>query len=230
MRRLLISCGRSVCKNKRGLIPSLFLYINCGSQGSDLGDGELRKGYPGPIGTPLSYFQSTLLFQLLSPRLSLQFLLTLCNFKSLSHIVPSYQILLSSKIHKKLPISYVETSYHYNLPPSYLRDRKRLKSRRAKLGEILISSRLAKPNYILIRYLKNGQHNRNFWTTHLSFTDRADDLQPNQFVYLFSFLRSIHTKNQAAIIVSKSLMSPSLLHYQKLLLLLPLYTLSSMLL
>nr|DAV01763.1 MAG TPA: hypothetical protein [Caudoviricetes sp.] len=38
-----------------------------------------------------------------------------------------------------------------------MRGRKRLKSRRAKLGEILISSRLAKPNYILIRYLKNGQ-------------------------------------------------------------------------
>nr|DAV01762.1 MAG TPA: hypothetical protein [Caudoviricetes sp.] len=30
---------------------------------------------------------------------------------------------------------------------------------------------------------------------------------------MFSFLRSIHTKNQAAIIVSKSLMNPSLLHY-----------------
>nr|DAV01765.1 MAG TPA: hypothetical protein [Caudoviricetes sp.] len=25
--------------------------MNCGSQGSDLGDGELRKGYLGPIGT-----------------------------------------------------------------------------------------------------------------------------------------------------------------------------------
>lgn len=54
-------------KNKRGLIPSLFLYMNRGSQGSDLGDRELRKGYLGPIGTPLSYFPiflflATLLF------------------------------------------------------------------------------------------------------------------------------------------------------------------------
>lgn len=44
----------------RGLTPSLFLYINCGSQGSDLGDRELRKGYLGPIGTPPSYFWHTL--------------------------------------------------------------------------------------------------------------------------------------------------------------------------
>lgn len=54
---------------------------------------------------------------------------------------------------------------------------------------------------------------RNFWTTRLNFTDRVDGLQPNQFVYLFSSLRSIRTKNQATVIVSKSLTNPSLLHY-----------------
>ena len=54
-----IKVDRSVrikSKNKRGLIPSLFLYMNRGSQGSDLDDGELRKGYLDPIGTPLSHF------------------------------------------------------------------------------------------------------------------------------------------------------------------------------
>lgn len=53
-----IAGNRSVrikSKNKRGLIPSLFLYINRGSQGSDLGDEKLRKGYLDPIGTQLHY-------------------------------------------------------------------------------------------------------------------------------------------------------------------------------
>lgn len=202
MRRLLISCGRSVYKNKRGLIPSLFLYINRGSQGSDLGDWELRD-LTRPDRHPTSLFQ-------------------------LFHTI-LYSI-MTLFLHKALKSKSSTTSFFIKRSSSSdLHGRKRLKSRRAKLGEILISSCLAKPNYILIRYLKNGQLNRNFWTTHLGFTDRVDDLQPNQFVYLFSFLRSIHTKNQAAIIVSKSLMSPSLLHYQRLLLLLSLYTLSSML-
>ena len=224
MRRLLISCGRSVYKNKRGLIPSLFLYINRGSQGSDLGDRGIKEGLSRPdrhatflflVHFSIFYFLFPLSYFLFLVNFPLSYFLFLVN----SLISPFYlysSLLLPSKV--------------YAFPPSYLRDRKRLKSRRAKLGEILISSRLAKPNYILIRYLKNGQHIRNFWTTHLSFTDRVDGLQPNQFVYLFSSLRSIRTKNQATVIVSKSLTNPSLLHYQMLLLLLPLYTLSSMLL
>ena len=53
-------------KNKRGLIPSLVLYMNRGSQGSDLDDWDLRKGYLDPIGTPLSHFSHSLILATLS--------------------------------------------------------------------------------------------------------------------------------------------------------------------
>lgn len=151
MRRLLISCGRSVCKNKRGLIPSLFLYINSGSQGSDLGDEGIKERLSRPDRhVTFLFLVNSLILATFTLRLflilSLQFLLTLSSLIS-SYLTRYYSLAKSINAITLSPFSLV------NLHKSFMQMTR--ESLRASLSEILISSIIQIRQIKLPIYLSN---------------------------------------------------------------------------